>query len=327
MAGRRPRPGYPHSDQTIAFNALDYGRKQTELIVNTLLSLKERGDLEITRYVNNQKLKQIAKHANLTDPKAVKEYIDNAVNERTRQPLAEATKDKLATAYDNLVKANGLTWKKPVYKIPENVPLIPTREAITQIIGSCKVDCKTIFTILAEIGCSPEELHCTPRSKIHTETDTIDIIGHKKHGSGKYKLKPTTAEMLKEYLTRHEGEFPFPKAKRMTDAWLKAKKRVSEQLKRPELMQIQLRNLRNYSGATFYNSLPIRDPMALMRHFRHKKLSTTQHYIQAIVLDFSDDQWISLVTKSTEEECQAIEKGYQLIRAINETTAIYRKRK
>jgi hypothetical protein len=98
-------------------------------------------------------------------------------------------------------------------------------------------------------------------------------------------------------------------------------------MKQPELANIQLRNLRNYSGAQFYNSMPIRDPVALMRHFRHKKLETTMHYIRAIILDLADDNWISLITHSPEEGCKAIEKGYQLVRAINETKAIYRKRK
>ncbi len=113
----------------------------------------------------------------------------------------------------------------------------------------------------------------------------------------------------------------------MTHTWIRARNRVADQLKQPELKSLCLRNLRNYSGSEYYNSMPIRDPVALMRHFRHRKLETTMHYIRAIILDLSDDNWISLITKSTEEECKAIEKGYQLVRTVNETTAIYRKRK
>jgi hypothetical protein len=65
-----------------------------------------------------------------------------------------------------------------------------------------------------------------------------------------------------------------------------------------------------------------------MQHLRHKKLETTMHYIKAITIEYEeDDQWISLITNSPDEECKAIEKGYTLVRAINETKAIYRKRK
>ena len=305
---------------------LDYDRKQTELIVNTLIYLKDKGDLDVTKNDNNDRLNQIRRHADLTNPQAVKEYIDNAKKENG-EPLAPASRNKLAFAYESLCKANGMKWTKPIYKVPENIPLIPTKDAVTKIIASCKTDYKTIYTLMAEIGCSPEELHSTPRKKIHTETDTIDIIGHKGHASAPYKLKPTTAEMLKAYLATHPEEYPFPIAHNISHTWIRARDRVANQYKQPEIKQIQLRNLRNYSGATFYNSLPIRDPVALMRHLRHKKLDTTQHYIQAIILDLTDDQWISLVTHSTDEECKAIEKGYQLVRAINETTALYRKRK
>ena len=110
--------------------------------------------------------------------------------------------------------------------------------------------------------------------------------------------------------------------------WQKYREKAAKKLHKPELKHIELRNLRNYSGERFYKNLPIRDPIALMRHLRHKKLETTMHYIRAIVLDYEeDDQWISLITRSNEEECKAIEKGYTLVRAINETTAIFRKRK
>jgi ribulose bisphosphate carboxylase small subunit len=110
--------------------------------------------------------------------------------------------------------------------------------------------------------------------------------------------------------------------------WYQFREKASKKLCKPQLLNIALRNLRNYSGERFYKSLPIRDPIALMQHFRHKKLERTMHYVRAIIIDYEEDEeWISLITNSPEEECKAIEKGYQLVRAINETKAIYRKRK
>ena len=110
--------------------------------------------------------------------------------------------------------------------------------------------------------------------------------------------------------------------------FLKYKRRAVKKLCKPELMNVELRNLRNYSGERFYKSLPIRDPFAVMRHFRHKQMKMTEHYLRAMIIEYEeDDQWVSLITNSPEEECKAIEKGYTLVRAINETKAIYRKRK
>jgi len=305
---------------------LDYDPKQTELIVNTLLALKNNGKAENTVKSVDKNLTRLARHADLKNPEDVKTYIANAKKENG-EPLSNSSKSKLVFCYDCLAKANGLTWTAPTYKWEPKTPIIPSKENVTKIISASTRRYATIFTILAETGLEGEELHGITRQDIDTERDIISVRGHKGHDSGTYKLKAATAEMLRAYLATHTEEYPFPKSHNISHTWLRAKIRIAEQYKQPEIKQIQLRNLRNYSGATFYNSLPIRDPMALMRHFRHKKLSTTQHYIQAIVLDFSDDQWISLVTHSLEEEQQAIEKGYQLVRAINETTAIYRKRK
>jgi hypothetical protein len=134
--------------------------------------------------------------------------------------------------------------------------------------------------------------------------------------------------MLREYIAKNPEEYPFPNPKIMAQIWRRTRNKVANNLKRPELNNIPMKNLRNYSGAMIYLGLPIRDPIAVMRHLRHKKLDTTMHYIRGITLTYDeDDQWISLITKSPEEECKAIEKGYQLVRSVNETTAIYRKRK
>jgi hypothetical protein len=135
--------------------------------------------------------------------------------------------------------------------------------------------------------------------------------------------------MLRIYIHEHPEEHPFPNPHAMGQVWIDTRTRTAQKLAKPDLNKIELRNLRNYSAAELYKKkLPIRDPIIVMRHLRHKKLDTTMHYLRAIVLDYEeDDQWISLVTNSPEEKCKAIERGYQLVRAINETKAIYCKRK
>jgi hypothetical protein len=63
----------------------------------------------------------------------------------------------------------------------------------------------------------------------------------------------------------------------------------------------------------------------------HKSILTTQIYENteaAVFTQPSDaDQWISKVTHSLEEETELISVGFTLVRSVNETTAIYRKRK
>jgi len=307
-------------------SVLDYGRTQ-ETIINTLIKLKNKGlgDKIVTSY--GYDLKRIARECNLNNPEQVKTFIANAQTLKTKKPLGNATKNKYATAYDHYCKINGLQWEKPYYRVEENTPLIPTQPDVQAIIDHATKRYAVIFTIESEIGCNPEELHKVSQKDINSEQGTISIKGCKGHASGNYKLKQHTAEMLREYLYKHTEEYPFPNGHAQSQIWLQTRRRAYEKLHKSELLKIELRNLRNYSGERFYKSLPIRDPIAVMRHLRHKKLETTMHYIRAIVLDFDEDeQYISRTSTTIEEDKKLIENGFQYV-TERDGTKLYRKRK
>ena len=155
---------------------------------------------------------------------------------------------------------------------------------MNKIISASTKRYATIFTILAEIASEGEELHKTQRSKINTETGEITITGTKGHGSGTYKLKARTAEMLREYIKDNPQEYPFPRPKVMSQIWQEVRNRVAKNLNQPELRYIPMKNLRNYAGAIFYK-MHERCAISTMRFMRHKKLETTMHYLRAINLD------------------------------------------
>ena len=296
-------------------------------IIKTLLELQKQGKAENTIHNTNEILKQLSKKTELENPEKVKLYIATATNEKTKQPLANATKNKLCLAYEWYCKANSLTWQKPFYKVAEGTPIIPTTENVTKIISASGKNYAFIFTLLAEIGAEGEELHRTPRSKIDTEQGTITITGTKGHGSATYKLKNKTAEMLREYLAKNPQDYPFPKPTAIGERWRTTRNRVADNLKQPELKNIPLKNLRNYSGAQLYNTLPIRDPIAVMRHLRHKKLETTMHYIRGITLTYEEDiQYISKTSANLQQDQELIDAGYSYV-TERDGIKLYRKRK
>jgi integrase len=208
----------------------------------------------------------------------------------------------------------GLQWEKPTYKTVEKTPLIPSTENVNTIINHASKKYITIFTILKETGFAPKELADTTRKDIDTEKGIIRVKGVKGHDSGSYKLKPHTAEMLRIYIHEHPEEHPFPNPHAMSQIWVDTRRRAIKKLCKPELEKIELRNLRNYSASEYYKRLPIRDPIAVMRHLRHKKLESTMHYIRAIVLDYEeDDQWISRTSTTIEEDAKLIDNGFQYV--------------
>ena len=176
------------------------------------MKLKSNGlDLDTVTSIG-YKLSQLDRETDLNDPKKVKEYIADLKNKKTKEPLCNATKNKFVTAYNNFAKEYGIQWEKPYYKVAENAPKIPTPQDVQAIIDNSSENYVVVFTIEAEIGCSPEELFLVTKEKINVEKGEISITGVKGHGSKVYKLKPRTLDMLKLYLARNIKERPFPKA-------------------------------------------------------------------------------------------------------------------
>jgi len=129
--------------------------------------------------------------------------------------------------------------------------------------------------------------------------------------------------MLRIYLHKHSEKYPFPKSNIMGQVWRDTRKRTANKLCKPELYKIQLRNLRNYSGAKLYYKL--QDPIAVMRHLRHKKLETTMHYIRGITIG-GEEEYTCKTAKTIQEASQLIEVGFQYVTEID-GIKLFKKRK
>ena len=290
----------------------------------------QRAQAQNTKLLIRQILSQLNRITDIHDPKAVEKTILNAKNEKTKQPLSNTSKRKWQLVYELFCNAHNITgYNHTKFKIKEPIPIIPSKSQVERIISATpEQKYRTIFTLMTETGAEGEEIHRTTRSMIDLEQRIITITGVKGHESGNYKLKEKTAKMLEEYLAKHAEEYPFSNPKLMGQAWIRARDKLASDTKSPELKKIPMKNLRNYSGAQLYISMPVRDPIGVMRHLRHKKIERTMHYIRAIVLPTEEDmEWTHIITHTIEEEGKAIDTGYTLVRAINETTALYKKRK
>jgi hypothetical protein len=130
--------------------------------------------------------------------------------------------------------------------------------------------------------------------------------------------------MLRTYLQKYPNETPFPRPQIMAEAWRDARRRASKKLNKPELNQILLKSLRNYSAAQLY--LATLDPWRVMLHLGHKKLDTTQHYISGMKLQNGDEEYTCKTAKTIEEVTTLIEEGFQYITEMD-GLKIFKKRK
>jgi hypothetical protein len=92
-------------------------------------------------------------------------------------------------------------------------------------------------------------------------------------------------------------------------------------------MKITHHTLRHYKGTMEYHLT--KDIMHVKYVLGHKTIQCTLLYINIQQALFTEctDQWITKVSHNIDEEAQLIEANFTLVRSINETTAIYKKRK
>jgi len=297
--------------------------KQKELIINTLIYLKNNGKAENTIKSVSKNLTRMSKYVNLKNPEEVKAYIANAKRQDNGKPLSNGSKSKLAFCYNCLCIAHKINWEMPRFKWIETIPIIPTTANVEKIISASTKRYATIFIILKETGAEGQELHNVSKKDIDMEQGIISIKGTKGHASGTYKLKERTANMLREYLAKDQREYPFPQPKVMSQIWRKVRNRLADNLKQPQLKKIPMKNLRNYSGAKLYYSL--KDPIAVMRHLRHKKLETTMHYIRAITIG-GEEEYTCKTANTITEATELIENGFEYITEMDRLK-LFRKRK
>ena len=98
-------------------------------------------------------------------------------------------------------------------------------------------------------------------------------------------------------------------------------------MQNPRLNEISFHTFRHWKGTTEYHKT--KDIKHVQYILGHKHSNTTDIYInleQALFLQ-STDEWITKVSHNLDEETELINAGFQLFRSINETTAVYKRRK
>ncbi|MDH5374953.1 MAG: tyrosine-type recombinase/integrase [Candidatus Bathyarchaeota archaeon] len=285
-------------------------------IINTLLKCKNSGLAESTLKSIASSFRQISQNADLNNPESVKAFIANL-------KLSNNTKQKHANNYNYYCKANGIKWEKPYYRAERKIPLIPTTENVNKIISASSNKYATIFTILKETGLEGMELATIPRNQIDADRGIINAEGCKGHNSRSCKLKQATADLLRTYLAKYKGNYPFPRSKIMGQMWREFRDRLAEKLNDPQLKAIPLRNLRHYYATRLYAKT--KDILLVKQRLGHKKLETTMFYTQLIHYN-EEEEYTCKAATNIKEATELIENGFQYVTEMD-GLKLFRKRK
>jgi integrase len=273
------------------------------------------------------RLLTLANNTDLFKPDNVTDYIltlkKKQRNPKTHQweatttPATNGYKRNLCQIYVTFCKYNLIPYDSPKIRCHPPIPIIPSTANVSKIIHNASRKFIAIFTILAETAVEGQELSNVHQNQIDAVRGSISVTGVKGHTNGIYPLRAQTAEMLRQYLAKHQNEpYPFPPSRHITNAWIYARKKAAKKLCQPDLMKIPLKNLRNYAGAMFYYGKGNKDPWAVMKFMRHKQLSTTQDYLRSMATPEEDSythRTIQLGTPTTIKEIEeAIDTGFKL---------------
>jgi integrase len=183
---------------------------------------------------------------------------------------------------------------------------------------------------MSETAIESDELHKIPRTQIDEIRGIISVIGNKQHSNGTYTLKPETKNMLKIFLdspekktnikrTKQKYEFPFPTRKSQGIAWIRARTKAASKTQDKSLLNIPLKNLRNYAGAIYY-FLYGKDAIQTQQFMRHKNLQQTSNYLRGIKGFTLKLDKIGKIVNTAEEAMELILGGFKEESVFNQGT-------
>jgi integrase len=267
-------------------------------------------------------LKLIAKQCDITNPYEVKEVLAN----KDKCKWNDLTKKNFVATYTGFLKFIKKTWEQPTYKPAERLPFIPTETEIDQLIASMGTVTATLLQMLKETGMRIGEATILQWQDISFQQKIVNITPEKGSNPRILPISDKLIAMLNQ-LNREREHLFRQDIDGLRTTFGNQRTEAAEKLHNERLKLIHFHTFRHWKGTMEYHKT--KDIKHVQYILGHKHSDSTDVYInleQAIFLADSDE-WITTVTHNETEELKAIEANFTLVRAINETTAIYKKRK
>ena len=228
--------------------------------------------------------------------------------------------------YTNFLKSINKTWEKPTYKKEDRIPFIPTEEELNQLIASTGNTMTTLLQFLKETGVRIGEAILLKWLDLNLQQKTANITPEKGSNPRILPISDKLINMINQMPHNKETIFQTNKDL-LRDYYCKQRKHISERLQNPRIKAITFHTFRHWKATMEYHKT--KDIMHVKYVLGHKGINNTLIYVnieQALFLS-DTDEWITQVSHNETEELKLIEANFTLVRAINETTAIYKKRK
>jgi integrase/recombinase XerD len=288
--------------------------------------LKLDGKAEETIRSRMQSLNQVSRIVNINEPDQIKKWLANLIETKPCN-WNNKTKTKFCDTYTAFLTYKGTNWKAPKYPIVEKLPFIPTEQEIDLLIAHCGKTTSTVLQLLKETGMRIGELTQLKWIDIDNERKTVNVTPEKHSNPRVLPISDKLIAMINRLPRNHKENVFQPKKHMIREYYCTQRKGIAERLQNQRLLKISFHTFRHWKGTMEYHKTL--DIIHVKKVLGHKTTRSTEIYInlESVLFLSTTDEWISKVSHNLEEETQLIETDFQLVRSVNETTAIYKKRK
>jgi len=283
--------------------------------------LKKQGYAETTILVYTNAVEVLAKRgANIFDPESAKDAL-------ARQKWGEARKNVVIMAYTLFLTMCGMTWEQPIHRKPvRKLPFIPTESEIDQLIAGCGKKTSAFLQLLKETAMRGGEANRLEWSDIDFTRRTITLNYPEKGGNPRiFKVSQKLISMLDSLPKKNRKVFGNVLHWHQA-TFRKSRKRISEKLQNPRLLNIHFHTLRHWKATMLYHQT--KDILYVKEFLGHKKIEDTLLYVQIAEVIFKEtsDEFTVKVASKPEEISQLLEVGFEYV-CEKDGLMFFRKRK
>jgi integrase len=294
-------------------------KRDNSNIINYGFELKKRGCTESTIEAIVRKLCRLNKTCNINEPEQVREIL-------AQLNWKSGTKKTTVAIYTKYLEYINKTWKQPHYTHTDEIPFIPTEQEIDTVIANCTTKTSTFLLLLKETGTRKGEALQAKWTDIDIERKTITIKAEKGSNS---RILPISDTLINQFskLKRTNDKIFNVSDKSINNTFIEVRKRTAERTGNTRFLRIHLHTFRHWKATMEYHKT--KDIIHVKQLLGHKSITSTMTYIniEQALYNYNSDEWTTKVAHNIEEETKLIEANFTLVRTINETTAIYKKRK
>ncbi len=173
-----------------------------------------------------------------------------------------------------LLKFDGKSWIKPKCIVNKKFPFIPTEKEIDDLIAASGKKNAAFLQILKETAMRSGEAKRLKWLDVDNERCVITLNEPEKNSNPRmFKVFATLIEMINALPKKNEDIFTTS-LKSLKTTFQKTRRRLSDRLQNPRLLNIHFHTLRHWKATVTYHQT--KDPYYVQHLLGHKALSSTE---------------------------------------------------